>query len=543
MRRLSLLLVVSLATACGVFGADDPEPGASPPDPSGGVDAGRDSADPVGNEVPSDSFLIEPVAPTSITRGSTAKVKVTVKRGKDRKDPITIVARGLRDGITGAPLTITETSGDLEITVPEAAPQGAANGLLEGTAGGKTVTAPLAISVRGKPGEIDTAFGTDGFVKGLFGAGNDCRIEDLALDPKDDSVYVVATCRDQNFEAYVVHVAANGTVDKAYGTNGMGHLTFKSPHAAALQSDGKLVVVGGFGPATTVIGRLDATGKPDTTFGDNSVGPGTTQKAAGGLNGQAHGSYALALRSDGDIFVSFDNYDTAQNKFLTGVMHLDPAGSFRTGFGASGTVRWGIGFMTAMLVRNDPASPSKGNLLMAWAGGELNTAYHSIMQINGDTSGADTQFGSAPKPITVPYANREPGLAGAGLVELPDGSVITAFDGGGVNLRKFTATGAPAVGFGANGLAGPFPGDRATGMALQADGKVLVALAHEGGQEAIRFTSAGTIDTSFGQNGRVTKVFGTNSLGRKVVVQKSGRILLSGVTFSPVDGTLTAYWP
>jgi hypothetical protein len=285
--------------------------------------------------------------------------------------------------------------------------------------------------------------------------------------------------------------------------------------------------------------RLDAAGQPDTTFGPG----GARELTVGGLVGsEAWGAYRVAIRADGDIFVAFDNRDPPVGGVTkNGVAHLAPDGTFRTAFGLSGTSRWDAGQMTGLLVRNNPASPSKGNLAMFWV---TNTAPLTVkaLQVNGDTGAADPLF--APSALALDAGRPS---SGPGVVELADGSVVALF---GNYLRKFGPDGKAAAAFGASGTGGPFPTGLPgvlSGMALQADEKVLVAVEHTGGIEAIRVLPSGVLDAAFGQNGHTpTKLLGLGTTGRQVVVQKSGRILMSAdVSFaaSRIDGALVAYWP
>ncbi|MDB5216687.1 MAG: toxin [Myxococcaceae bacterium] len=541
-------MVTALIGGCGLFGASDP---AQAPPAVDGSDAGGDGAgnQAVGGPAADFALSIDPVAaPLAVVPGASATLKLTIKRGKALVDPVVITVTGLRDGIAAAPLTIaTGESGDLVISAPAAAPQGAVMGVIEAVSGTVKATTPLSALVRGKPGDVDTTYaGGTGTVNGLFGTGNDGRVVDMLLAP-DDSVYVVGRCPGLTSHACVVHVAADGTPDKAYGTAGLAELTFQDPHAAALQPDGKLIVVGGFSPAYTVMGRLDATGKPDTAFGDNSVGPGTIQFSTGGLSGQAHGAYGVALRADGDVFVTWDNFDTGPGVYKNAISHFGPNGLVRTTFGANGAARSGFGLTTAVAVRNDPADPSHGNFLLFWenTGGTSGTGTASYLQVTGDTNAVDPAFGAGIKSISI-AGIRRPDTGQIGLVQLADRSVITAFQGdSGLYAYKVAPTFDGDATFGAVGLAGPYViNGSASGIAVQPDGAVLIALNHEGGHEVMRLTDKGALDTTFGQTGHATTLVGTNSAANKVVVQKTGRILVAGSRLAPgFDGAIVSFWP
>jgi hypothetical protein len=541
MRRLFLFVGLSLLGACGVFGSGDSSAPTTDP-----ADAGTDGnpaivGDPVGDY----AFTIDPLPSTfPVIQGATTKVRLTIKRGKALTEPVVITTRGLRDGITSAPLSLAGDTGDLELSVPAIAPQGEADGVVEASAHGVTIATPLKTFVRGKPGDIDTTYGSQGVSGDLFGRNADeiVSIVSVVVAP-DDSVYVVGMCDiaagDASF-ACVVHVGADGKRDATYGV-AMPPTAF--PRAAALQPDGKLVVVGGgLGPGAvwgTEVTRLDAAGQKDFTIGPG----GARELTVGGLVGsESWGAYRVAVRDDGDIFVAFDDRDPAISGVTkNGVARLAPDGTFRTAFGSSGTSRWDSGQTTGLLVRNNPKSPSKGNLAMVWVTTTLPLTVKAL-QVNGTTGATDPLF--APSPVALD-AYRP--TSGPGLVELADGSIVALV---GSYLRKFGPDGKAAAAFGLSGTAGPFasalPSGISSGMALQADEKILVAFEHPGGLEAVRFLPSGVIDAAFGQNGHATKALGLGTEGRQVVVQKSGRILMSAdVSFaaSRIDGALVAYWP
>ena len=80
--------------------------------------------------------------------------------------------------------------------------------------------------------------------------------------------------------------------------------------------------------------------------------------------------------------------------------------------------------------------------------------------------------------------------------------------------------------------------DLAYGMALQSDGKVIVAgisfagISAEGGDFAVaRYNTNGTLDTSFGVGGKVTTDFGLTETASSVVVQSDGKIIVAGGTY------------
>ena len=115
-----------------------------------------------------------------------------------------------------------------------------------------------------------------------------------------------------------------------------------------------------------------------------------------------------------------------------------------------------------------------------------------------------------------------------------DGRVLLL---GGLKLLRFNADGTPDTGFGTAGVATvPFNGsgfDLAQGLAVQADGRIVVAGAMSvGGQDDFalaRFNTDGTLDTTFGSGGKVTTDFaGLTDRARRVVIQPDGRLVVAG---------------
>ena len=76
--------------------------------------------------------------------------------------------------------------------------------------------------------------------------------------------------------------------------------------------------------------------------------------------------------------------------------------------------------------------------------------------------------------------------------------------------------------------------DRAYGVALQADGKIVVAGARGFGIAVVRYKTDGTLDTSFNGTGKVITSVGSEAVARSVVVQADQKIVVAG--YSVVSG-------
>jgi uncharacterized delta-60 repeat protein len=71
--------------------------------------------------------------------------------------------------------------------------------------------------------------------------------------------------------------------------------------------------------------------------------------------------------------------------------------------------------------------------------------------------------------------------------------------------------------------------DQCRGMALQADGKILMAGTASGDFALIRYTADGVLDATFSQDGKVTTDFNSWDDGSSVAIQPDGKILVAGV--------------
>lgn len=146
----------------------------------------------------------------------------------------------------------------------------------------------------------------------------------------------------------------------------------------------------------------------------------------------------------------------------------------------------------------------------------------------------DRSFGTRGQAIT-----QFPSGANAhALAVQPDGKIVVAGDAGaGFGLVRYKPNGSPDRAFGTNGrVETPFElTARAASIALQRDRKILVAgfLEASGyaGFAVARYLPDGRPDSSFGTEGRVVTQIGTGSGAFSVTVQPDGKIVAGGLTY------------
>jgi uncharacterized delta-60 repeat protein len=131
--------------------------------------------------------------------------------------------------------------------------------------------------------------------------------------------------------------------------------------------------------------------------------------------------------------------------------------------------------------------------------------------------------------------------SGAAVLVQPDGKILVVGQGNDgsathVLIARFTASGAPDIGFGSLGAAsisvpGSF-GDLARAGALQPDGKIIAAGISTSKLLVLRTAPNGaTLDSSFGSGGVTTLAVGSSATGANdVVVQPNGKIVAVGFT-------------
>ncbi|HSC76569.1 MAG TPA: thrombospondin type 3 repeat-containing protein [Pseudomonadales bacterium] len=122
-------------------------------------------------------------------------------------------------------------------------------------------------------GSLDTNFGTGGKVVTPVSTGSDNAnaVIVLAADPND--VRKILAVGNANGQAALVRYNTDGTLDTAFGTDGIAKTSLMSvANAVVQQSDGKLVIAGSmpYGPTSLLaLVRYNLDGSLDTPFGTN----------------------------------------------------------------------------------------------------------------------------------------------------------------------------------------------------------------------------------------------------------------------------------
>jgi uncharacterized delta-60 repeat protein len=323
-----------------------------------------------------------------------------------------------------------------------------------------------------------------------------------------------------------------GFIDTSFGNQGVavldlgGAYTASPPTAAAVQTDGKIVAVSAVTPTGAsaggqefiLVARFNADGSLDTTFD----GKGYEISAFLAVPTD------VALQSNGDIVV-------AGNTIVAGVpmagqrrelllVRYNPDGSLDTHFGTGGVVT------TAVTTQSDSggslAVQADGKLVLTGTGLGIDVSTVDVVRYNSDGT-LDTTFGSGGIAVALTGSAT---TGNSGVLVQPDGKIVVAatptfLAQSAWEVLRYNTDGSPDQSFGSTGLVMLNHGTSGSvaGVALQADGKLIVDGFLGNGAGMARLNADGSLDTTFGTSGQVaTAVAGT------VVVQPNGPIVLLG---------------
>ena len=422
------------------------------------------------------------------------------------------------------------------------------------------------------PGDIDGGFGQGGFVTNDF-FGTDEQI--YAIAPMRDGRFVVtgkvtganANGSGGSENLAVARYLPNGALDSSFGSGGMIHLDVDSAsdegRALRVLSDNSVLVGGTLSTASHSdygVVKLRADGSLDTTFGEADAGTarkGYVRLDIGGPD--VHDNpYAMALQRNGKIVLAgitrvfHDGFWYGQ----VAVARFTADGALDTTFaGGQGYVVLAPFFGAAGDTLSTIALDQAGNLAAddrIVVGGYTfgrNTSFLARLTADG---AVDTTFNGSGR---VTFQAATSGGVSSGLYMLAsarltrDGHIVVAGEGNdrGMAVMRFNANGSLDTTFGQQGrslikFSGGADEDVVTALALQGNGRIVAAgsatnratgAAHQDFFVG-RWNADGSVDTTFGEQGlKVAQVSTVEDGAYAVAVEISGNILAGGYTSRP----------
>jgi uncharacterized delta-60 repeat protein len=347
-----------------------------------------------------------------------------------------------------------------------------------------TVTARFALARYNPDGTLDGSFGGDGRVRSYLAEGSEAS----AVAIQDDGKIVAAGYSYLRYRRVAVaRYNPDGTLDDSFGGDGkvsthFGGRSFDMALAVAIQDDGDIVAAGDSHGATHhrfALARYHPDGTLDSSFG----GDGKIRTTFAGKN-DAHSS-AVAIQDDGRIVAAgsstVPNVDTGPHTRFA-LARYDPDGTLDDSFGGDGKV------VTTHFVKR--GGFAEASAVAIQADGKIVAA--------GTTAVSTTQFALARYNL--------------------DGTLDSSFGGDGKIRTHFADSG----------------GDVGWAVAIQDDGKIVAAGRSEGRFALARYDDAGTLDPAFGGDGKVRTHFGwggtcVNPGGASgLAIQADGKIVAAG---------------
>ena len=324
----------------------------------------------------------------------------------------------------------------------------------------------------------------------------------------------------------ILRFSSTDELDNTFGNSGIVTTGIRYPgndhaYAVALQNDGKIVVTGYtwdtnlFSDFATV--RYNTDGTLDNSFGNNG-------KVITNITNGDDNPYAIAIQADGKILVA----GRAYGYFL--IVRYNTNGTLDTLFGINGIVK-------TQFTNNSSGAYSmsiQANGKIVLAGDTYNSITlgdFALVRYNIDGS-LDSTFGTMGKVITT---LADSNFYGNSIAIQSDGKLILV--GTFLNdfiLIRYNINGSLDSSFGTNGkVITDFSGGKDIGkcIAIQADGKIIVAGSSGGDIALARYNPDGNLDNTFGLSG---KTIASNSNGdtidmaNGIGIQTGGKIVVAG---------------
>ncbi|WP_445452187.1 T9SS type A sorting domain-containing protein [Flavobacterium sp. 25HG05S-40] len=403
-----------------------------------------------------------------------------------------------------------------------------------GTYGIGNAPSGLVIARFNTDGTIDTTFGTAGLVMKESGSVK----EGLKMLP--DGKFIIITGDTVNYGGNNMPSAAferytqDGVLDTTFGTDGKVVTSFGNGYTGltsmAILPDGKFVAAGSFSPpsqntVTIIAAKYNADGSLDTTF--DTDGKVTTTFGTGT---NSYGVFVSA-NSDGKITVAGTVFTASQTIVNFGLVQYNLNGSLDTTFDGDGKALSLIddGFYQVKSISKD----ANGNYLVNFSDGNPSN-YSVIRKYNADIS-FDESFGSNGQFNTL-----NSGYGMAENITVTSDSKIIMLRSYAFGLTKYNANGTLDTTFDTDGMViteFEYSTDDLKKVVVLPDDKIIAIGTSRYRQPnnasfsnivLSRYNSNGSLDTSYGDLGKVYSVFGENVYTiMNAFVQTDGKLLVN----------------
>jgi len=371
------------------------------------------------------------------------------------------------------------------------------------------------ITAFAQPSFLDSTFGNNGIVITPVGTSSNNDFTTVVVQP-DNKIIAGGIALGKGI---LIRYNEDGSFDNTFATSGIFTQSNIWETAIALQTDGKIIAIGGGGLTT----RFNINGTLDSTFGIGGIDSTS-------FDSVQFGGSAISLQPDGKIVIAGQT-----NSNSIGVARLLPNGMPDSTFGINGIVTsnswgtWAYGWTCGVSILPD------GRIVIG-----AETTLYGFMVIRCLSNGApDTSFNH--NGVAINYAGDSYNYCNAMQLQ-PDGKVVLAgtgdfgITGGDFTLLRYNIDGSLDRSFGDTGVVNidfNEGDDEAGSLYITFDEKIIVAgyatIATNADFALTRINDNGSIDTFFGNNGRITTAIQDSAdIARALAVQQDGKIVLAG---------------
>ena len=396
-------------------------------------------------------------------------------------------------------------------------------------------------------GTRDTTFSLDGVAVFQGTSGGDDSGNAVAVQSDGKIVVAGEVSNGSNTDLLVLRYTPEGILDTSFNDDGI--FTFSSKirttdaaNGVALQRNGKIIIAGRTGSGADgdlLVLRYTTDGILDRKFSNDGIAV-----YSGEAGGEDRGR-AVAVQEDGQIVVVGQTSNGANNDLL--VLRYTAKGVLDSSFSSDGVAVYN-GAADSDDIGRAVAVQEDGKIVVV--GQTSNGISNSLLMLRYTSSGSlDATFGTDGVVKFGGSAN----ASGRSVAIQPDGRIVVAAvhsNGSNTDLlvMRFTASGSLDASFGIGGTVTYDSGntDVASAVALQPDGKIVVAGSSSNGSKNVaflaRFSAEGALDTTFSDNGIVRYNSGAagDDSGNAVAVQSDNKIVVAG-TANAVEVLLLRY--
>ena len=375
-------------------------------------------------------------------------------------------------------------------------------------------------------GSLDNSFDGDGIVTTNFGGHEHANSVCIQHDGKIVVGGMVGLDLNSNSDPALVRYNDDGTLDLSF--NGIGYQvvnfgTGGVVNSIAVQSNGKIVAAGYTLAGSNynfALARFNPDGSPDISFD----GDGLQTTDFGGNNDQAT---SIAIQLNGKLILAGA---TAGINTNFAIARYNINGSLDNTYSGDGKKVTDFGsandFINSIAIQSDGklvalGYTTHGSITHVAAArytrrGRLDNSFDGNGKLTdhvrqGDTHYTGTAVQSDGKIVAAGYTWNGSNYDFALARYNTDGSLDNTFSGNGKKITDFGSG-----------------DDKARAIAIQSDGKIILAGSADDNFGLVRYNTDGTLDHSFDGDGIVTTDFGSSDSATSVIIQSDGKIVAGG---------------